>query len=602
MGIVSRFLESRIHPGSGDPVLIEMFGGRRTRTGQVVTADTALNISACYRAVRLLADTMASLPIHLYKRLERGKERDVRHPLYHLLHTRPNPWQTSFEWREMMSGHLELRGNAYSFIVTNGRGGVDALIPLHPGRVTCHKDKVFHDRPPVIWYEWTPLDGSPKVLLQDEVLHLRGFSLDGITGLSPVTQARESLGLAMAVEEHGAKYFGNAARPGGFLKLQKKLASKDARDKLLESLNTRFGGDNQHKVGVLEEGADWVSVGFDNRDSEFLASRKFQVTEIARWWGVPPHKIGDLDRSTNNNIEHQGIEFVQDAILPRCRRFEQRLNSDMLSGSDQRTKYFEFLLDGLLRGDLKSRYEAYQIGRNGGWLSANDIRESENMNPLDDEQGDVYLVPLNMVSAGDDTDDEGDEDDLPPAPEKKSFMQLRALLAESYRGMFVDAAQRCVRAEAMAARRTLERARTKNDVGVFDTWLVRSLDETRDITTKRFEPVSVAYARAVHGICELELGQSPIANVTEALAPLVRDFVAGAAQRSLEDSVNRTKAVSRAGAAADVITALDRVFADDTIDALAGEMAERESTRLAHLVTAYAYRMAGRPAPLPEAA
>lgn len=407
MGLTARLMERRSQLTTmKDPArwLIDWFGGGLTSSGVTVTQMNVRRIPAVYRAVRIIAEAIASQPLHVYKRTEdgKGKERQPGNPLYSLLHDQPNPWQTSFEWREMMQGHLCLRGNAYCEIVYDGRGGIRSLIPRHPDRMRIYDLLGAGIGDQVVAYEYHPVNGPTRILFADEVLHLKGLSDDGLIGLSPIDEFRESLGLAIGTETYAAKFFANYGNPGGVLTHPKTL-SKEAAERLRETWERNHTSiDNAHRVAVLEEGLTWTAIGVKPQDSQLLESRKFSIAEIARIFGVPPHKVYDLDRSTNNNIEHQSIEFVTDTVRPWSVRWEQRLAMALLTKRERDAGLFiEFNLDGLMRGDISSRYTAYAVGRQWGWLSPNDVRALENMNRREDAGGDAYHEPLNMQSSND---------------------------------------------------------------------------------------------------------------------------------------------------------------------------------------------------------
>ena len=376
-----------------DPALAALLGVRAlSSSGVAVTPDTALALSAVYACVKVLAESIASLPLVVYRRrADGGRTRATDHPLYALLHDAPNRWQTSVEWREMMMGHLALRGNAYALIVDDARSGrITGLVPLDPRRV-----RPFATPDGGIAYEWLPDAGARTILLPREVLHLRGLTKDGIVGLSPIEEARETIGLGLAAQEYGARLFANDAQPRGILKTGEVLGD-DATRALLKAWEERHrGASNAHRIAVLEGGMEWVQIGMTNEDAQFLELRRYQDTDVARLFRMPPHKIGILDRATFSNIEQQALEFVQDALLPHVRRWESRLTLSLLSDDDRRTHYVEFVMDGLLRGDFASRMAGYAVGRQWGWLSVNDIRRMENLDPVAD--GDVYLAPLNMA-------------------------------------------------------------------------------------------------------------------------------------------------------------------------------------------------------------
>jgi len=368
-----------------------------TATGIRVNAETALRLTAVYSAVRILAETVATLPLIVYRRIENdGKERATDYFLYRLLHDQPNEEQTSVEFREMLQGHLALRGNAYTQI-DRKMGRAARLVPLHPDRV-----EVTRARDGDLLYRVNPDSGSPYTLSrrQGEVMHIRGLSSDGVKGINPIALFREAIGLGLAYEEYSGRLFGNGANINGVLETPQAM-SDDALARFRTLWQKNYGGiGNAGKTAILEQGMKWQAIGIAPKDAEFIISRRFQVNEIARIFRVPPHMLADLDRATFSNIEHQSLEFIRDTIRPWLVRWEQALTRDLIPPEDRQEYFVEFLIDGLMRGDLKSRYDSYAIGRNNGWLSANDIRRLENMNPLPPEQGDVYLIPLNMVPAG----------------------------------------------------------------------------------------------------------------------------------------------------------------------------------------------------------
>lgn len=363
-------------------------------SGVYVSELRAMQTSAVYACVKILAETVASLPLHLYKKGKDGKnELAEQHPLFSCLYDAPNDEMTSFEFRESMMTALLLYGNAYARIIKR-QGHVEELWYLKPENMTVERDSTTHK----IKYTYTDdVTNETYVYKPNQVFHLKGLSFDGVTGISPIAQAREAVGLALATEEYGAKFFGNGARPGGVLEHPGIL--KDP-EKLRDSWNKVYQGTkNSHKVAVLEEGMKYHTIGIAPEDAQFLETRKYQLNEICRIFRVPPHLVGDLEHATFSNIEHQSIEFVQHTIRPWIVRWEQEISRALLDDSERLLYFARFNVDGLLRGDYKSRMEGYAIGRQNGWLSANDIRRLEDMSLVPEEQGgDDYLVNGNMVS------------------------------------------------------------------------------------------------------------------------------------------------------------------------------------------------------------
>lgn len=376
--------------------LIDFFSGRSSASGINVNETTALQSTAVYACVRILAETIASLPFPVYERLSGGgKARAPNHPLYSVLQEAANSEMTSFTLRETLMGHILLWGNAYAEIEYNNAGQVIGLWPLRPDRTWPERNAETKQ----IQYRTALTDGTQAVLPFDKVLHIAGLGYDGLIGYSPIHLAREAVGLAIATEKFGATFFGNGTNVGGVAKHPGKLSEQGSKN-LRQSINETYAGlGNSHRVMLLEEGMTFEKVGIPPEDAQFLQTRQFQLNEISRIFRVPPHMIGDLSRATFSNVEQQSIDFVVHTIRPWLVRLEQAVKFKLFTPSERRRFFAEFLVDGLLRGDIKSRYEAYSIGRQNGWLSADDVRELENMNPLPDGTGKVYLVPLNMVPA-----------------------------------------------------------------------------------------------------------------------------------------------------------------------------------------------------------
>lgn len=364
-----------------------------SQAGVPVNPETALRLAAVWACVRIIAETVATVPLPVYERLsDGGKERVRRHPLYDVLHDRPNRWQTSFEWREMMTGHAVLRGNAFSRIVPGPRGPVDQLIPLHPDRVRVEQLDNGDLR-----YEVRRQDGTTYRLLQDEMFHLRGLSSDGISGLALTAYAQESFGTALAAEGYAARFYSQDGSPGGVLETEATLGPTAYQNLTQSWKQAHTGPKGWHQPAILEQGLKWHQIGLSPEDAMLIDQKKWSVADCARWFRMPPHMIGDHERgAAYASVEQQALDFVVFTMTPWFVRWEQRLNSDLVLAPQR--FFVEFLLDGLLRGDIESRYKAYAVGRNWGWLSANDVRRSENMNPIED--GDEYLRPLNMTPLG----------------------------------------------------------------------------------------------------------------------------------------------------------------------------------------------------------
>ena len=375
-----------------DPLIASWFGGDDDDTGIVVNANTAMQVAAVSAAIRLLSETIASLPIILYKPVKDGKERAVNHPLYDLLHRKPNRFQTPYEFKSMISSHVLSRGAGYGEIISTGGSGVSEVIPRHPDRVIP-----FWAPDGKRAYKYQPLDGPSRIILQEEMFHIMFFSDDGLNGMDPITNHRRTIGLTIGAEKYGARFYKNDAKPGFALEHPGKL-SDIARQNLKDSWMVRHQGvDNSHRPAILEEGMQLKELSMTGRNAQYIETRKFQVAEIARIFRVPPHMIGDLEKATFSNIEMQSLEFVIYCLTPWLVKWEQAITRDLLSDTDSKTLFAEFKVDALLRGDTKSRFTAYKDGRQWGWLNVDEIRAMENMNPLPDGKGNVYLSPLNMT-------------------------------------------------------------------------------------------------------------------------------------------------------------------------------------------------------------
>ena len=368
-------------------------------SGKAVTERSAMQMTAVYSCVRILSEAVAGLPLHFYRYTDDGgKEKAIDHPLYRRLHDEPNPEMTSFIFRETLMTHLLLWGNAYAQIIRNGKNEVIALYPLMPNKMDVSRDKSGQ-----LYYTYVTqpeeahtMKGTVVYLRPSEVLHIPGLGFDGLVGYSPIAMAKNAIGMAVACEEYGAKFFANGAAPGGVLEHPGTI--KDPQ-RVRESWQSTFGGSgNSNKVAVLEEGMKYTPIGISPEQAQFLETRKFQINEIARIFRVPPHMVGDLEKSSFSNIEQQSLEFVKYTLDPWIVRWEQSIRRALLS-SEEKQKYFvKFNLEGLLRGDYQSRMNGYAIGRQNGWMSANDIRELENQDRIPAEEGgDLYLVNGNMM-------------------------------------------------------------------------------------------------------------------------------------------------------------------------------------------------------------
>lgn len=370
-----------------------------TSSGVHVTPLTAMRVTVVYACLRILADSIAQIPLHFYERTDESssqKRRATTHPLYRLLHDRPNSEQTAFEFRKLMQAWLAARGNAYAWIEFNRNADPIGLWPLHPTTVEPKRRENES-----IVYRVRDAKGKTTEYPAWRILHLKGLCDDGLLGLGPIAQARESIGMALAAEQYGARFFGNDARPSIVFQVPGRMAAEDKK-RYIDAWATEYGRGGQHRPAVLDQGMTLNPFGVAPEDAQFLETRQFQVEEIARLFGVPPHMVGAVDKATSwgTGIEQQSIGFVTFTLGPWMTCWEQGLSRALLKESERDKYFFEFMADSLVRGDMKSRYDAYWIGRQMGVWSANDIRDRENANRLPGEIGDIYWQPSNMTPAG----------------------------------------------------------------------------------------------------------------------------------------------------------------------------------------------------------
>jgi HK97 family phage portal protein len=565
MGLLRQLLSTRAvstgHPSQHS--LAAIFGlGRSSYAGVAITDESAMTYSAVFSAIRLLSWSTAMLPLLVYRRQGRGKERATDHPLYPLLHSEANAEMTAFEFRSTLMSHAVGTGNGYAEIEWSNAGVPLALWPLNPRRMTPERVKGE------LRYLYQLPDGTTANLPSWRVHHIRGLSSNGVIGYSPVRLAMQAIGLGLATEEFGSRFFGNGARPGMIIRHPGEL-SDTAYDRLRSSWNAEHEGlSNSHRVKILEEGMEIETVGVPPEEAQFLETRKFQVTEIARWFNVPPHMIADMSGATFSNIEEQGVGFVTYSLGPWLTNSEQALSRDLLMPAEKKTLLIEHLVDGLLRGRTSERYQAYQLGLQGGWMSPNEVRERENMNPYDG--GDTYLLPMNMApasSAGSgtegararravdhDADDEacgcaacrgdtrsGVSRETGPAralgraaQERRSLADDRRELMEAYVPLFEDVAARMVRREVQDVQRALDKSMRRRNINNFLSWLTEYYADYRSVLAESFSPIMFSLAQLIARMVASELNEAPVSQeeITEFVEEYLEAFAAGAAASS----------------------------------------------------------------------
>lgn len=400
-------------------------------TGREVTISDSMRIAAVYACIRVIAETLGSVPFVTYKRLpaDLGKEIDPSYHLYDILHERPNPEQIAMEFRETLTASALTHGDGFAEIVYDGSGRVRELWPLLAGSMEVFRDPSTK----AIKYLYTLDSGEKRALRWEQVFHLRNFGGDSLRGYSTIRLFREALALALATEEYGGRFFNNNSRPSGVLESPRAMSTK-ALERLRDSWEKAHKGlENSHRTAILEGGVTWKPMAMSNNDAQFILARKFQIAEIARIYRVPLHMIGELDKATFSNIEHQGIEFTTHTVRPWATRWEQTTRRDLYDRQPgARTHFSEHNLEGLLRGATKERYDAYHQALTDGWQSVNEVRRRENLNPV--PGGDDLRTPLNMAPINEESPAEPEPDAVPDEEiEQNALPSSSEVIAMAYR-------------------------------------------------------------------------------------------------------------------------------------------------------------------------
>lgn len=578
MGIVSR-IEKRSSMATPEKWLVDWFsgGGIETSAGVRVTSATAMYNVAVYACINILSRTVGSLPLILYRRLPSGgKEKARKHPVYKLMRYMPNPEMTAMRYRSTGQGHLAAWGNSYSYVdwSLGGRdaGYPKAIWPLRPDRVQV--DRING----VLKYTYMPgsddkQDSGSFEIPRGYMMHIPGFGYDGIMGYSPITLAREAIGLGLATEQFGARFFGTGTHPGIIVEHPDKL-SKDTFDNLKKSLTDTYSGLGQsHRLMLLEDGMKFNKIVIDPKDSQFLETRKFQLNEISRLFLVPPHMIADLDRATFSNIEEQGIEFVVHTMRPWFVLWEEELGRCLLREDEREEYFFEFDVDALLRGNTEMRYAAYAQGKQWGWLSTNDIRSRENLNPVDG--GDLYMVPLNMIPA----QDIGTPKE-PTGPKEHNSMIYRKRLEGAFQGVFADAAGRVIRKETKAIRQALK----KFEGDSLQAFLVDFYRDMPGYIIRQMLPAFSSYSDAILGM-ESELRGIELDEFKSKAEQHIRELLASFAGDHVESSLGQIREAITGGRCEERLAQWEQERA--------GEVAEEQAEGLATSMLSYLNMLQG---------
>lgn len=562
---------------------VDKLGGT-SKAGVSVTNSNALTSTAYYAGVTLIAQTLAQVPLILYKRLERGKERAISEQLYHVLHDEPNPYMSAYTYYETLQGHILTWGNAYAEIEWEPDGQVRHLWPLRPDKM-----QVKWKDGKIVYIYSLPAGENAEIKYKD-ILQIPGYGFDGLIGYDPITMVREAIGLAKATEEFGSRFFSNGSQLSGVLTHPQQLKDT-SREHMKESWEKMHQGlSNKHRIAILEEGVTFQQIGVPPENAQFLETRKFQVTEIARFLHLPPHMIADMEHATFSNIEHQGIEFVTYTMMPWFTRWAQNVNRKLIPLADKRTMFSEFLPAALLKGDVLSRYQSYAVGRMNGWLSADDIREMENMNPIDG--GDVYYMPLNMMPLGESAPapltirslDEGIE-----TKSKRSGM-IRARTAKVYRQIFIDAGEKIVKAETKKVRVAVgkylsnKKMSSKSKTEWFK-WLDNFYKEHHDTIKKTISPAVSNLAEEIQKLALDEVGSKD----KQDLAHFLDSYSEAFTTRYIESSTGQLKQLATEADALDAVN--NRL--DEWEETRPGKVGMNESVKTANAVTKVVFAAVG---------
>lgn len=377
-------------------------GKLATDSGIEIDEDTILTFSAVWAAVNIISGAIGFLPFNVYKRIdEKKKERVYNHPVYTLLHDRPNKYMSAQDFREILQSHILLWGNCYAEIERDKMGTPTALWPVLPNRIIS---KIING---ILLYDVRAANNISVTLQANDILHCKGLGFDGLKGYSVIEYMANNVALGVASEKYSSKFFANDSTPAGLLQVEGSI-SKETKDELKKEWEIiHKGTDKQHQIAVMHSGLKYQSIGIPAKDAQLIESRKFSIIDVARWFSIPPHLLRDLDRATFSNIEHQGIEFVTFTLMRWLKKWEHECRYKFFDQESEKDYFAEFNVDGLLRGDIGARYTAYNIGRQAGFLCVNDIREKENMDYV--EGGDTFLEPLNMQPVGTSPVDKSDE-------------------------------------------------------------------------------------------------------------------------------------------------------------------------------------------------
>ena len=587
MGALARAVGERSNLATPEKWLVDWFkGGTETPSGINVTEDTALHYGPFFAGVRIISEDLGSLPFPLYESLEpRGKRRATDHPLYPLLHNEPNPVMSSQTFRETLTGHAVMWGGGYAEIV-HKRGVVKELWPLRPDRMKVK----FNRRTRRLIYDYDDQgNGIRRRFLPDEILHIYGLGFDGVRGYSVLELARNSIGAGVASEQFGASFFGNAARPSGFLRHPGVLGDP-ARKNLKESIEKMHkGSQNTGRLALLEEGMEWQQIGIPPDDAQFLETRRFDVLDMARWLRLPPFMLAELGRATWNNIESEKIDYVTKSLRTWLTRWEQAVWMRLLDSEEQQTFFAEHTIEGLLRGDTKSRFESYRMGREIGVYSADDILELENRNPLPDDKGSVYFVPLNWVPAP--SPDDGTNID-PGRERHDRSAESRRRIARAFEPLLLDIEGRLTKIERNQVLRLVKKhlADPPRTTTTFAADVSELYDgEILEQTTERWLATMETFA----GQISTEAADEVNWTGSTALGNWVLAYVGSHAAHRVRASAGRLIDIAIAAGTLEKAAKAVSAQLDKWVDSRAATVARKESIQMSNAAAREIWRTAG---------
>ncbi len=580
--------------------------GNKTSAGVFVNEISAMSYSAVYRCVKLIADTVASLPLFLYERKEGGGKKKVRQRRIVQVLKNPNETMSSFRLINTLQGHAASWGNCYTWVQRDRLGRVLNLYPLRPDRMTVRRNEGGE-----IYYEYTFPNGNREQFSKREVFHVPGFGFDGLIGYSPISMAREAIGLSGATEEFGSRYFGEGTHPGIVIKHPGKMSGV-AHESLKKDIAEKHAGlSRSHVPMLLEEGMDFAQLGIPNDDSQFLETRKFQVPEICRFFGVPPHLVFDMEHAHYANIEHSNMEFVTYSIRSWLTLWEQELSRFFLNPNELNKYFFEFKIDGLLRGDTTSRFAAYAVATTNGWMNRNEVRELENLNPGGPEM-DEFTVPMNLTTMEKlvaepepipqplqplqiAAPENGDEDEdrtfwrAKQIPLKRSATG-RARIANAYKPLFLDAARVVVNREINQIGRAITKHLATRDTAGLESWLEGFYGDFPKYIQDKLRPVLTSFAEQIQVEAAREVGAAE--GLTDDFKIFIEDYLSVYSKRHISSSSGQLGALMEELDAQDLADALKGRL-DEWGEKRAGKIAENEPVRANGAITREVFMVAG---------